>query len=59
MTKTKIRKSGKPASDNPDKKWCLQWQTESMRAPAFWYYRTRKLAREARDRMKGGKRRNA
>ena len=31
--------------------WCLQWQTLSMPAPAFWYYNSEEDAKEVNLRL--------
>lgn len=47
MRKFKVR----PASEPHVGQWCLQWQTNIMRAPAFWYYNTKQEAVQAKLRM--------
>jgi hypothetical protein len=32
---------------NPAECWCVRWRTESMRASAFWYFKTYREAFEA------------
>lgn len=48
MTKTRVYKAGRPLEGQ----WVLAWQTLNMPAPAFWYYKTRREAREVARRMK-------
>ena len=45
--KTKIYKAGEPIPD----KWALQWQSDSMPAPAFNYFDTEAQAKAAALRM--------
>lgn len=35
----------------PYAKWVVQWQSLTMSAPAFWYYETEELARDAARRL--------
>lgn len=35
-------------------KWCVAWQTEVMPGLAFWYFDTRREAREAAAQIRGG-----
>ncbi len=44
---TKVYKAGEPIPE----KWVLQWRSESMPGPAFWYYKSRKEAEAAQARM--------
>jgi hypothetical protein len=44
MLKTTIRKITNLR--NPGKPWSLQWQTENMPAPAFWYFATEDEAQQ-------------
>lgn len=39
----------KPCTPGFEGTWCVAWKSNVMPGPAFWYYRTRKLARAARD----------
>lgn len=36
---------------DPTRPWCLQWQTPTMPAPAFWYFETEERARDAETRL--------
>jgi hypothetical protein len=47
MTKARVRKVRAGL-------WSLGWKTESMSAPAFWYYATRREAREAARKLRKG-----
>ena len=49
--KTKIYQAGEPMPD----KWVLQWQSDSMPGPAFWYYDSQEEAEAARARMMAGR----
>jgi hypothetical protein len=40
--KTSITRTGKA-----DKPWCLNWQSQQMSAPSFWYYATEEQAQQA------------
>lgn len=32
---------------DPSKPWCVQWQRDTMPAPAYWFYATREEAESA------------
>jgi len=51
---TKIYPAGEPKKGE----WVLQWRSESMPAPAFWYFESKAEAEAARERMKTGRGKN-
>lgn len=53
---TKVARTGGAGTPAP---WCLQWQTDSMPAPAFWYYSCESLAKAAEEQMIRDHRRSA
>ena len=45
-----------PASWPKVGEWVLQWKSANMGAPAFWYYSTEELAKDAEARLQDARR---